>query len=185
MHMKNRFVSVMQRVDDACVRWIRSQWGHSPWRDRALVVVARYGAHLFFLGMGLLVIDSLLFVPRYASRAIVAVFVAVIAGLLSKMVIDALGEKYGRQRPFVRHHYAPLFAKDSGDPSFPSNHAGGACALATCVSLYVPAVQTAVWALAILVVYARLYTGVHYVSDVLAGALIGITVGVACVILLG
>lgn len=84
--------------------------------------------------------------------------------------------KYGvnRPRPFVTYPYIEK-ATAGGSPSFPSGHTSNAFALATSVSLAYPKwyviAPSFVWAGA--VGYSRMDLGVHYPSDVLAGALLG------------
>ncbi len=79
-----------------------------------------------------------------------------------------------RDRPFVTY---PDITKKSvaGSPSFPSGHTSSAFATATSVSLAYPKwyVIAPSFAWAGTVGYSRLHLGVHYPSDVLAGALIG------------
>ena len=64
------------------------------------------------------------------------------------------------------------------DPhSFPSGHAARACLIATIATgLGPPWLATVLWIWAPLVALARVAMGVHYVSDVLAGALFGVIV---------
>jgi membrane-associated phospholipid phosphatase len=57
--------------------------------------------------------------------------------------------------------------------SFPSGHSAAAFAFATGVGHVLPAAAFPLRALAALVAYSRVHTGVHYPSDVLAGALLG------------
>ena len=59
--------------------------------------------------------------------------------------------------------------------SFPSGHAAAAFAFATGVGHTLPVAAVPLRALAALVAYSRVHTGVHYPSDVVAGALIGAT----------
>jgi undecaprenyl-diphosphatase len=65
------------------------------------------------------------------------------------------------------------------DPhSFPSGHAARAFLIATIASGLGPAgLAVALWIWAPLVAFARVAMGVHYLSDVLAGAILGIVVG--------
>jgi membrane-associated phospholipid phosphatase len=80
-----------------------------------------------------------------------------------------------RDRPFVTH---PDIIKlsDGGGSSFPSGHASSAFALATSLFLenkkWYVGVPAFTWAS--LVAYSRVDLGVHYPSDVLAGAALGV-----------
>lgn len=61
--------------------------------------------------------------------------------------------------------------------SFPSGHSASAFAFATATSRELPALAPALVPLAGAVSYSRVHTGVHYPSDVAAGAAIGICCG--------
>ena len=61
--------------------------------------------------------------------------------------------------------------------SFPSGHSAAAFAFATGVAEVSPAAAIPLRALAAVVAYSRVHTGVHYPGDVVVGALTGVTVG--------
>lgn len=61
--------------------------------------------------------------------------------------------------------------------SFPSGHAASAAAFATAVTMESPWAGVAVMPLALGVAYSRVHTGVHWPSDVAAGAAIGVAAG--------
>lgn len=96
------------------------------------------------------------------------------ASIVNLAFTSALKYSINRTRPFVTY---PDITKKSGaaSPSFPSGHTSGAFATATSVSLAYPKWYVIVpmfgWAGA--VGYSRMDLGVHYPSDVLAGAAIG------------
>jgi len=60
-----------------------------------------------------------------------------------------------------------------GSRSFPSGPSASAFAFATGVGHVLPAAGVPLRALATLVAYSRIHTGVHYPGDVVAGALLG------------
>jgi membrane-associated phospholipid phosphatase len=62
-------------------------------------------------------------------------------------------------------------------PSFPSGHTATAAALATGIWAVSPRRGIPAAALAAAVSYSRLHIGAHWLSDVLTGTLVGITVG--------
>ncbi|XZF13465.1 phosphatase PAP2 family protein [Chitinophagaceae bacterium MMS25-I14] len=88
----------------------------------------------------------------------------------------SFGLKYAvnRPRPYVSNNDITPY-RTASDPSFPSGHTSEAFALATALSMQHPKwyVITPAFLYAGAVGYSRMYLGVHYPSDVLAGALIG------------
>ncbi|HEY4863879.1 MAG TPA: YegS/Rv2252/BmrU family lipid kinase [Candidatus Dormibacteraeota bacterium] len=63
--------------------------------------------------------------------------------------------------------------------SFPSGHTASACAFVTGASLELPRLTLPLGGLACAVAYSRLHTRVHYPTDVLAGAALGVATAVA------
>lgn len=102
---------------------------------------------------------------------------AVVAEGLNKEVFTALSE---RPRPCIAHPAARHLLDCTASSSFPSDHAMIAGSLAAglwLVNRYVAMIATVA---AVLLAFGRIYVGVHYPSDVLAGLVIGaiITVGI-------
>lgn len=106
----------------------------------------------------------------------VLVLRAVAAATLALAGNALIGTCYYRPRPFVSHGIK-LLLPHSADASFPSDHAAGAWALAW--GLRSQAVHYALMGLALMVMVARVYVGIHYPSDVIGGALVGMGASIA------
>jgi len=103
---------------------------------------------------------------------------AVAAGLsagLALAVGKVISEVVDRARPFVQEpHGVHLFTSHSADPGFPSDHATGAFAVAMAIWLRDRRWGTPALIAAALLSVGRVAIGVHFPSDVLAGAALGI-----------
>ena len=89
----------------------------------------------------------------------------------------AEGAKYlfNRARPFIQDtEIAPLI-KTPSSSSFPSGHSATAAAGALSLSVLYPLFAPLLLAGGLLIALSRIYLGVHYPFDVLAGVLIGTT----------
>jgi membrane-associated phospholipid phosphatase len=101
----------------------------------------------------------------------VAVTAAVVNALLKPLARRRRPDR--RAVPLGRHVRMPT------SRSFPSGHTAAAFAFAIGAGRELPVVRPPLLALATLVGYSRIHTGVHYPSDVLAGALCGIALSEA------
>ena len=100
--------------------------------------------------------------------------------LVGNQVIAHLWE---RERPFSAHPGSThLLAAASPDPSFPSDHAAAAFAIAVAVLAFSRPLGGFMLALATAIGVSRVALGVHYPGDVLAGAFVGT---VAALLVLG
>lgn len=155
----------------------------SPRMNAFFGVFARFGPHLFFAYMGLLLLRGAWLSSTLANHSLAGVFVAVAAAFGSKFTIDPLAARIGRVRPFAALGLSSLVDKDASDPSFPSNHAGGAFALAVPLAAFFPHLAALTLALGFFVAFSRVYAGIHYLSDVAAGGAIGALAGFFAVLL--
>ncbi len=91
----------------------------------------------------------------------------------------ALKPLFNRPRPYQTYPdlRTPNGVLEHDLLSFPSGHAAVSFAAATALADYNPALAWPAYGLAALISYSRIYNGMHYPSDVLAGALVGFGVG--------
>jgi membrane-associated phospholipid phosphatase len=101
------------------------------------------------------------------------------AALLAASAQAGIGKKqWARQRPFQVDPTIDVVGRTprKGDSSYPSAHAARAFAAARVLAVIDPTVAEAAYAMAREVACSRMYAGVHFASDVLAGARLGTAV---------
>lgn len=113
---------------------------------------------------------------RCLPRATVAALGAVAAAGVLVTVFKVL---FDRARPPATGIEAVGMIPASA--SFPSGHAATAFAAAVAVGVFYPKLRRPLLALAVVVALSRVYLGMHYASDVLAGSLLGALLGLASV----
>lgn len=105
---------------------------------------------------------------------------AIIVPLDSFIIVTVFRYMLNRKRPYEHFDIPPVIQKDTAGKSFPSRHVFSAFIIAMTYLCWSPLV----WAGTVLLVLAasmavvRVISGVHYISDVAAGAVCGIAAGV-------
>ena len=100
--------------------------------------------------------------------------------------LAALGLKHliGRHRPYVANPLPEPLMNTQLDLALPSGHAATSFAGATLLGLAAPRLALPFLALAAAIAWSRVYVGVHYPSDVLAGAALGAAIALGVTALL-
>jgi undecaprenyl-diphosphatase len=99
---------------------------------------------------------------------------AVLSAGLGLAVGKVISELVDRARPFVADpHGVHLFSAHAADPGFPSDHATAAFAIAVAILLRKRGWGILALVLATVLAVGRVAIGVHYPSDVIAGAALG------------
>lgn len=133
---------------------------------------ARYVILVFFLTFIYLIWNKKI-------NALICSFIAMaLAGLIDLIIYLV----WKRPRPFIAHANLVSAQTDQNvvdAGSFPSSHTYIAFAIATSVFLYGhKRLGTLLFILAVLIAMSRIGAGLHYPSDVIAGALLGIASGI-------
>jgi undecaprenyl-diphosphatase len=103
--------------------------------------------------------------------------------VLADLASSGIKEAVDRPRPPRADPSFEAAVPLAPSPSFPSGHATTTFACAVAIALLVPKLRWPALGLAATVGVARVYLGVHYPLDVLAGAALGSLIGVAVALL--
>ena len=171
----------MAHIDEVIFLWINGLVGSFPLLDRVVEwVVSDYlvpaSLALTLLGLWFVGVER-----SVREKNQIGVLVALIAMALSSGLVLLINNGalfyhgYFRPRPFVDLDVSLLFYEPT-DSSFPANTAAAAFAIAAAVWCINKRAGAALLLLAVVYGLARVYAGVHYPSDIIAGAMIGIVV---------
>ena len=167
-------LEMVQQWDESVLVWIAEHL-RNPVLSLPLNFYTQLGNH----GMLFIIFAAVLLLFRQTRRAGASAATGMLLGLfVTNLTIKPL---VMRPRPWlVIENFTALVAEH--DPnSFPSGHSCCAFAFGMALYLTLPQKWARVTALvaAVIMALSRLYVGVHYPSDVIAGTLIGILCGMA------
>jgi undecaprenyl-diphosphatase len=112
------------------------------------------------------------------KRLAMAAWQVVLAVLLSLLVSETIVKPLvHRPRPFAALPSLDTIGTRPPSDGFPSGHAAACVAAAYVLAATWPQARVAIWSVAAIVAVSRIYVGVHYPSDVVAGVVLGLAVG--------
>lgn len=169
----------MLATDERLFLWLNGLVGRWP----AVDSIVRLVTTDYFVPVALsLVLFGLWFGSRSQAqreRQQKAVWAALASVGLASLIILSLNQAWARPRPFADHNVALLFYRPT-DPSFPSNLATIAFAMAAGVGLGHRRLGVAAYLLATTAALSRVWAGVQYPLDIIAGAALGMMITFVC-----
>ena len=163
-----------QSLDTASFRLVNQSMA-TPWLDAIMPVLA---GHPLFAPV--LAVSALWLAWRGGVRGrLCLVMLLLVAGAANNLFIDSFKHAFERPRPFLDLPDTRVLVGKGGSFSMPSSHAANWFAATAVLWVYYRRSLWFMLPLAVAVGFSRVYTGVHYPGDVLAGAALGAGVGLA------
>lgn len=100
---------------------------------------------------------------------------ALVVITISQAIVHSLKRLLSRERPYKIIEQLNTYGINLKDYSFPSGHTTATFSIATTIALNIPKLSILAFSIAIIVGVSRIYLGVHYPTDVVAGIFLGIS----------
>jgi undecaprenyl-diphosphatase len=119
----------------------------------------------------------------YGREGIAAALHLGVTGALGLLLYKLIKNHAVRERPYITHTAIECASAPLDRYSFPSGHTLHAVCFTVMLTAYVPELTGALVALAALIALSRVILGLHYPTDVAAGAALGGSLGFGSVML--
>ena len=165
-HIERRDHRVMRRMN---------RWRAPRWIRIWMIMSTRLGDGWLWYGLGCLLLAF------GGAQRFAAVGAAGAAAVLGIFLFKALKKLSQRPRPcqIEPHCWSKVLPPDQF--SFPSGHTMTAFSIAIAVSYFYPSLEGVLFFLAFSIALSRIVLGMHFLSDVLAGVVLGVSLGVASI----
>jgi undecaprenyl-diphosphatase len=169
-------LETLKQLDLSVLKFIN---GNFPFLDQFWLVFTDLHKNRFLL---FLVFPALLFFVVYIYRAkIIPLLTALVLAIATSDMLcyRVLKPLVSRPRPLQNSEISQWLRRvgEAHGNGFPSNHSANAFAVAVTLAWFFPRLAKVFYTFAFLVALSRVALGVHYTSDVVGGAILGLSVG--------
>jgi len=152
-----------------------NRWRAPRWFRIWMIAATRMGDGWIWYGLGLMLL------AYGGPQRFAAIGAAGSAAILGIFVFKALKRLSQRPRPcqIEPHCWSKVLPPDKF--SFPSGHTMTAFSIALVISYFYPSLEGLLFFLALSIAVSRIVLGMHFLSDVLAGVIMGVALGCASI----
>ncbi len=169
-------LELLLHLDHWLFQLINTQWT-APWADVFFPLITDLHKTLAFkLTMLPLIVYLLIKKLQWKKGVLTFLFMVFSMSLADGIGNYAFKKTIQRPRPAHTENLEVQVRAKFGGYSFVSNHAANSFAVATFAGLVFPKLLFPLYGIAALIAYSRVYNGVHFPTDVTAGAILGIMV---------
>lgn len=169
-------MEAITNIDFSILNWIQDTI-RCAFLDYVMAFFSCIGhAGIIWIVLGLV----LLLFRKTRAAGMLVLASALFTWLLGDYVIKPLVQ---RPRPFVQNPDFEMFANKPSGYSFPSGHSAVAASAVTVLLCKNRAIGFAALPVALLIMFSRLYNYVHFPTDVLCGAALGVLTALAVVLI--
>ena len=167
--------------DGQLLLWLKEAFSH-PVLDEIMIFVSSLGNKgMVWIAIGILFLLFGVKNKKWRTGGLLVLLSLAANFLACNVVLKPLVD---RIRPYYVLGYDPIIPP-VGDPSFPSGHTSASFAAATAIYAINRKWGIAAYIFAVVMGFSRLYLGVHFPTDVLAGALVGTAAAMIVIRLFG
>jgi undecaprenyl-diphosphatase len=152
-----------------------NRWRAPRWFRIWMILSTRLGDGWLWYGLGIMLLAC------GGPQRFAAVGAAGFAAVCGVLVFKMLKNLSHRLRPcqFEPHCWSKVLPPDQF--SFPSGHTMTAFSIALVLSYFYPVLEGTLFFLALSIAFSRIVLGMHFLSDVLAGMVLGVALGCASI----